>query len=97
MSGLVVKTHRPWQFAAAIVVLSMFLATFTWLMLDKRHWSVIYDRIGENQDWKQLWEVNRSLQEERVALQERVLMLERTTSVDKQTAALLQDEIKSLQ
>ena len=30
-------------------------------------------------------------------LQERVLMLERTTSVDKQTAALLQDEIKSLQ
>ena len=97
MSGLVVKTHRPWQFAVAIVVLSMFLATLTWLMLDKSHWSIIYDRIGDNQDWKHLWEVNQSLQEERVALQDRVLMLERTTSVDKQTAALLQDEIKTLQ
>jgi len=97
MSSLVVKTHRPWQFAVAIVVLSMFLATITWLMLDKSHWSLIYDRIGDNQDWKHLWEVNQSLQEERVALQDRVLMLERTTSVDKQTAALLQDEIKSLQ
>lgn len=97
MSSLVVKTHRPWQFAAVIIVLSMFLATLTWLMLDKSHWSVIYNRIGENQDWKHLWEVNQSLQEERVGLQEKVLMLERTTSVDKQTAALLQDEIKALQ
>jgi hypothetical protein len=97
MSSLVVKNHRPWQFAVAIIVLSMFLATLTWLMLDKSHWSLIYDRIGVNQDSKHLWEVNQSLQEERVELRERVLMLERTTSVDKQTAALLQDEIKSLQ
>jgi Family of unknown function (DUF6776) len=97
MSRLVVKSHRPWQFAVAIVVLSMFLATLTWLLLDKSHWSIIYDRISDNQDWKHLWEVNQSLQKERVALQERVLMLERTTSVDKQTAALLQDEIKTLQ
>jgi hypothetical protein len=97
MSGLVVKTHRPWQFALAIIALSMFLASATWLMLDKSHWSLIYDRISDNQDWKHLWEVNQSLQEERVSLQERVLMLERTTSLDKQTAALLQDEIKSLQ
>ena len=97
MSSLVVKTHRPWQFALAIIVLSMFLATLTWLMLDKSHWSLIYDRIGKNQDLKHLWEVNQSLQEERVTLRERVLMLERTTSVDKQTAALLQEEIKSLQ
>ncbi|MFT5133322.1 MAG: hypothetical protein ACI9SC_001792 [Gammaproteobacteria bacterium] len=97
MSSLVVKNHRPWQFALAIVVLSMFLATLTWLMLDKRHWSIIYDRISDNQEQKHLWEVNQSLLEERVALQERVLMLERTTSVDKQTAALLQEDIKSLQ
>lgn len=97
MSRLVVKNHRPWQFAVAIVVLSMFLATFTWLILDKRHWSVIYDRMSDNQDWKHLWEVNQSLRKESAQLQERVLMLERTTSVDKQTAALLQDEIKSLQ
>jgi hypothetical protein len=97
MSKLVVKSHRPWQFAVAVIVLSMFLATLTWLMLDKSHWSLIFDRIGDNREWKHLWEVNQSLKEERVALQERVLMLERTTSVDKQTAALLQDEIKSLQ
>jgi hypothetical protein len=75
----------------------MFLATLTWLMLDKSHWSLILDRINDNSERKHLWEVNQSLLEEREALQERVLMLERTTSVDKQTAALLQDEIKSLQ
>ncbi len=97
MNRLVVKSHRPWQFAAAVIVLSMFLASLTWLMLDKSHWSLIFDRVDDNQDRKHLWEVNQSLQEERVTLQERVLMLERTTSVDKQTAALLQDEIKSLQ
>ncbi len=97
MSSLVVKTHRPWQFALAVIVSSMFLATLTWMLLDKSHWSLIYDRIGDNQKWKHLWEINQSLQEERTALRERVLMLERTTSVDKQTAALLQDDIKSLQ
>ncbi len=97
MSSLVVKNHRPWQFAAAIVVLSMFLASITWLLLDKGHWALIYERLGDNQEWKNLWEVNQSLEQERLALQERVLMLERTTSVDKQTAAILQDEIKSLQ
>lgn len=97
MSSLVVKNHRPWQFAVAIVVLSMFLASLTWLLLDKGHWALIYERIGDNNEWKNLWEVNQSLEEERVALQERVLMLERITSVDKQTTAILQDEIKSLQ
>ena len=66
-------------------------------MLDKGHWALIYDRISDSEDWKNLWEVNQSLLEERVALQERVLMLERTTSVDKQTAAILQDEIRTLQ
>ena len=97
MGALVVKSHRPWQFALAVVILSMFLATLTWLMLDKGHWTLIYDRISDSEDWKNLWEVNQSLLEERVALQERVLMLERTTSVDKQTAAILQDEIRTLQ
>lgn len=97
MSRLVVKSHRPWQFAVAVVILSMFLATLTWLLLDKSHWSLIFDRIGDNDERKHLWEVNQSLHAERETLQERVLMLERITSVDKQTAALLQDEIKSLQ
>jgi hypothetical protein len=97
MSRLVVKSHRPWQFAAAVIVLSMFLASLTWLLLDKGHWSLIFDRIADNEERKHLWEVNQSLLEERETLMEKVLMLERTTSVDKQTAALLQDEIKSLQ
>ena len=52
MSSLVVKNHRPWQFAAAIVILSMFLASFTWLLLDKGHWALIYEQIGDNQEWK---------------------------------------------
>lgn len=97
MSSLVVKTHRPWQFFVAIVVLSMFLASLTWMLLDRGHWSLIYSRLGENREWQHLWEVNQGLQEERVALLERVVMLERTTSVDRQTAALLQNEIRSLQ
>lgn len=97
MSSLVVKNHRPWQFALAVIALSTFLASLTWLLLDRSHWDVILDRISENQDWKQLWEVNQAMEKERQALMERVLMLERTTDVDKQTAALLQKDIMSLQ
>ncbi len=95
--ALVVKSHRPWQFAIAVIVLSMFLATLTWVLLDRSHWSFIYDSLTDSQDWKHLWEVNQALEAERTELRERVLMLERITSVDKQTAATLQEEIMQLQ
>lgn len=77
--------------------MSMLLATFTWLLLDRSHWAYILDRLADNNESKLLWEVNQGLEEERQALQERVLMLERTTSVDRQTAAALQEEIRDLQ
>lgn len=97
MSRLVVKSHRPWQFASAIILLSALTALVTWLMLDRSHWSFIYDRITSSREDRLLWEVNQGLEQERAALQERVLMLERTASLDKQTAAMLQDDIKKLQ
>ena len=97
MSRLVVKSHRPLQFAFAIVALSAIIAAITWLVLDTSHWSYIYSRLGQNKDQKLLWEVNKQLERENTKLQERVVMLERSTELDKQTTVLLQDELTSLQ
>jgi uncharacterized protein YdiU (UPF0061 family) len=97
MSHLVVKSHRPWQLALAIIFLSMFFAVLTWLLLDRIHWSVIHDRIKSSEEYKLLWEVNKNLEEENKHLRERVLTLEQTTSLDKRTAALLQDEMTKQQ
>lgn len=97
MARFVVKSHRPWQWAFSLVILSMIIATFTWLMLDNSHWSAIQARFQDNDARKILWETNQALEQENRELRERVLMFERTTSLDKQTAALLQDELKSMQ
>ena len=63
------------------------------MLLDRIHWSVIHDRIKSSEEYKLLWEVNKSLEEDNKRLRERVLTLEQTTSLDKRTAALLQDEM----
>ena len=97
MARFVVKRHRPWQWALSVVILSMLMATFTWLLLDRSYWSVIRGRLQDNHEQKALWQTNQSLSAENGALRERVLILERTTSLDKQTAVLLQDELKSMQ
>jgi len=75
----------------------MIIAIITWLMLDVSHWSVIYDRISDNQIQKQLRELNYSLEEENQGLNERILMLERTQFMDKHTAVLLQDALRTQQ
>ena len=97
MTRLVVKSHRPWQFAVAVITLSMLVAVATWMWLDESHWSAITSRLRSSDDHKLLWEVNQGLDEENARLRERLLMLERTAQVDKQTAVLLQDEIRTLQ
>lgn len=97
MSHLVVKSHRPLQFSLAIILLSMLIAFLTWLFLDSSHWSYIYARFGANHDQKLLWEANQELERENTALRERLMVLERTTTLDKQTSALVQDEIRDLQ
>ena len=97
MPQLVVKSHRPWQFALAVIFLSAFAAVVTWLLLDYAHWSVIQDRARLNEDYTQLRGVNRDLEQENQRLREKVLALEQTTRLDKQTASLLQNELAALQ
>lgn len=97
MSKFAVKLHRPWQWTIAVSVLSMILAMITWLLLDNSHWRYIEDKLSGNQDYKLLWEVNQTLEQENVLLREKVMMLEQTTNIDKQTAGIVQGEIKNLQ
>ncbi len=97
MARFVVKRHRPWQWAVSLVIVSMIAAGLTWLLLDRSHWSAIEARSQDNHDRHALWAANQNLEKENRALRERVLMLERTTSLDRQTAVILQEEIKSLQ
>ena len=97
MTRLVVKSHRPLQFALAIILLSMLTAVVTWTLLDNLHWSLIFDRLSANEQRKQLANTNRGLEQENAALRERVMALESDTNLDNQTSALLQDEIRGLQ
>ncbi|MFQ5660325.1 MAG: DUF6776 family protein [Gammaproteobacteria bacterium] len=97
MSRLTVKSHRPVQWSLAIILLSMLIALFTWILLDETHWSLIYSQMGDSREHKRLWELNRSLENENENLRERVLMMERTQSLDKNTAAILQENIKAMQ
>jgi hypothetical protein len=94
---LVIKTHRPWQVVTTIIVLSSVVALVTWLLLDSSHWQVINDRIRGSQDTKYLLETNEELLAHNKALQDQVLMFEQTTRLDKETAVLVQQDLKSLQ
>ena len=76
-------------------MLSMFVAFVTWRMLDVSHWSVIYDRLSDNQQHENLRERKRSLEQENITLRERVWMQELTKSRDKRTAVLVQAGLKS--
>lgn len=97
MTRLVVKSHRPLQFAAAVITLSALMAALTWLLLDQSHWALIRSRIAEGREHKLLWEANRTLEEENGRLREQVLRLERTTDLDTRTTGMLQEEIRQLQ
>ena len=97
MSGLVVKNHRPWQYAMAIIILSMLIAGMTWLLLDKSHWSIITDRIKINNDNNKSMQLNKTLEKIILELQDQVLMLKQTAEVDAQAAGLLQQDMKALQ
>ena len=97
MSRLTVKSHRPVQWSVTIILLSAAIALITWLVLDDRHWSVIYDRMNVNEDYVRLWERNEDLLKENERLAEVVLMMERGAKLDKETAALMQNEVQVLQ
>ena len=97
MTNLVIKSHRPWQLAIAIVALSMVIAIVTWLLLDNSHWRIINGRIGDSNDARSLLETNAELLKQNKELHERILMFEQTTQVDKDTAVLLQGELVTLQ
>ena len=97
MTRLVVKSHRPLQFALAVILLSMLTAVVSWTLLDNLHWSLIFDRLSANEERKQLANTNRGLEQENSALRERVMALESDTNLDNQTSSLLQDEIRGLQ
>lgn len=97
MNRLVVKSHRPIQFAVGVIVLSMLMAILTWLVLDQGQWSLIYNQLRTNHVRKQLSQTNQELRRQNSDLHERIMMLERTTNLDKQTESLLQKDIRNLQ
>ncbi len=97
MPRLVIKSHRPWQFAAAVILLSMAIAILTWTMLDRSHWSYIVNRITGNNESRQLWENNQELIKESRQLQEQIIRYEQTTRLDQETTAMMQEELVNLQ
>ncbi len=97
MERLVIRHHRPVQLLMAVIIICLLLSTTIWLFLDESHWSYIKSRYLAGQKSKELWEINRSLEDENKELHERVIMLERTAQVDSQTAAELHEEMKKLQ
>jgi hypothetical protein len=97
MPRLTVKNHQPVQWSITIIALSALVALITWLLLDKSHWSLIYDRMSANRDYNHLAELHRELQQENNQLKEQILMMERTAELDRETASLLQADVQKLQ
>lgn len=97
MSRLTVKSHRPVQWSISIVVLSTVLAVITWLILDRSHWSVIFEHRKINEDFQRISQYNKELEKENSKLKEDILKKEHDAGLDKETASLLQQEIQSLQ
>lgn len=97
MKRYVVKNHRPLQWSAAVIGLSAIIAIVTWFLLDKSHWSLIYDHYDENKVFKTVLEENRQLEASNRKLREKTNMMQEMDNMDKKTAGLLQDEIQELQ
>ncbi len=97
MAKLVIKNHRPWQMAVAIISLSMVLSLITWLLLDTNHWQSIYRQLSGNSSARQLIEENQLLIAENEELKGKILMLEQTTRLDQETAIQMQNDIRLLQ
>lgn len=97
MVRLVIKNHRPWQMALAIITLSMVISLITWLFLDNNHWQVIHKQLSGNTSAKELIEENQVLQAQNSELNGKILMLDQTTRLDQETAIGMQQELKGLQ
>ena len=97
MSRLVVKRHRPFEVILAVVLFSAAFSTIVWLLLDANHWHYIKTRLSQNEESHLLWDVNQNLETENTQLKERLVMLERSTQNDNQTAARLENDIRTLQ
>ncbi|NNE36832.1 MAG: hypothetical protein HKN08_00895, partial [Gammaproteobacteria bacterium] len=97
MARLVIKNHRPWQMAVAIITLSMVLSLVTWLLLDNNHWQVIHRQLSGNSSASQLIEENQSLITENTDLKGKILMLEQTSRLDQETAVQMQNDLMVLQ
>ena len=97
MSKLVIKKHRPLEIVLAAVLFSTAFSVIVWLLLDANHWNFIKNRLSQSHESSLLWDVNRDLETENTQLREKVIMLERLTQIDNETAARLQNNIRSLQ
>jgi len=97
MHRYTVKLHRPLHWSIAIIGLSTIIAVITWFILDKSHWSLIYDHYEDNKEFRSVLEKNRKLEDINQQLREKTLMMNEMDKLDKKTAALLQDQFQEMQ
>ena len=97
MANLVVKQHRPLQLLLTVVVISFFISTTIWLLLDESHWDYIEARLSGNEKVGQMWQINRQLEDENSRLRDRVVMLEQTAEIDRKASIHLRDQVVKLQ
>jgi len=97
MANLVIKQHRPLQLLLTVVVISFFISTTIWLLLDESHWDYIEARLSGNEKVGQLWQINRRLEAENSRLRDKVLMLEQSAEIDKQASVQLREQVVNLQ
>lgn len=88
MRAFVIKPHRPWRGLITVMILGVLFALSALLFTDNSDWFGIHKRLSS--DWER---ERQDLHSENAELQEKVLMLEQTTRLDKQAAALLQEEL----
>jgi len=97
MPRLTIKSHRPMQWALAVILLSMLSAMVVWFSLDRSHWALIRNNINDGLDFQKTLMENRELEESNKKLKEHILVLEQSATVDREMIALMQAEDRMIQ
>ena len=97
MGHLIIRQDRPYQIMAAVILLTIMVASTVWFLLDESHLDFIRSRVALGQETRRLADENRTLELKNKHLNERIIMLERSTQIDNEAAVELHEEMKKLQ
>ncbi len=97
MNRLVVKTHRPWTTWVLLALGVVVLVSAGWSLLEYGRYRGGFDHIQAAQDYRELAQKKRALEDQLVELRERNAVLERTVQVERKATEDVKISLRALQ